>query len=253
MLQIQNSKLSEYYAEGYCLFDSFRKHNCIAAFSCGRLDLGFSNEHNFQGKRKVFLKKLRINFPDLICLQQVHGNRILLAAEKEKGRGALEYNSAIPGYDGLVTRESFLPLAVFTADCLSIFILDTKQRLAGILHAGWRGTKDNILLAALRILKQEFSGRAEDIICGFGPGIRSCCYEVGPEFADYFSHRLIRRRGKFFLDLVEANFRQLLDAGILKKNITDSSICTSCQNKDFFSYRKEGPAAGRMMSVIMMK
>lgn len=253
MLQIHNSKLSEYYAEGYCLFDSFKEHNCTAAFSCGRLDLGFFNEHNFQGKRKVFLKKLRINFHDLICGQQVHGNRILLATEKEKGRGALEYNSAIPGYDGLVTRESFLPLAVFTADCLPIFILDTKQRLAGILHAGWRGTKDNILKAALYILKQEFSSRTEDIICGLGPGIRSCCYEVGAEFNNYFSKSLVRRKGKVFLDLAGANLKQLIESGIPEENISDSGICTSCRNKDFFSYRREGLRAGRMMSVIMME
>src|SRR3989338_10164443 len=153
--------ISQSAGNGYSLFDSFREHNCIAAFSCGRLDLGFSNEHKFHEKRRIFLKKLRINFHALICGQQVHGNRILLATEKEKGRGAVEYNSAIPGYDGLLTREIFLPLAVFTADCLSVFILDTKQRLAGILHAGWRGTRDNILQAALRILKQEFSSKAE--------------------------------------------------------------------------------------------
>jgi len=245
--------ISQYSQYNYCLFDSFREHNCIAAFSCGRIDLGFSNEHNFQVKRKVYLKKLRINFHDLICLQQVHGNRILLATEKEKGRGALEYNSAIPGYDGLITRESFLPLAVFTADCLPIFILDTKQRLAAILHAGWRGTKNNILQAALQILKHEFSSRAEEIICGLGPGIRSCCYEVGAEFNNYFSKNLVRRKRRIFLDLAGANLKQLIESGIPEENISDSGICTSCRNKDFFSYRREGLGAGRMMSVIMMK
>jgi len=260
------------YAEGCFLFDSFKKHNCIAAFSARRIDLGFQHNpnispvRNYRATRKekevsngvkknraLFLRRLKINPNDLVCLRQAHGNRIYFAAKEDKGRGALTYASAIPGYDAMVTKARRLPLAVFTADCLSIFLLDTKTGLAAVAHSGWRGTKDAIALNLLAMLKDKFSSQPEHILCGFGPSIRSCCYEVGPEFADYFSHGLIRRRGKFFLDLVEANLRQLLSAGILKKNITTSSICTSCQHKDFFSYRREGPSAGRMMSVIMMK
>lgn len=241
------------YAEGCFLFDSFKKYNCIAAFNRDKRDLGFHHNPDLKKNRLIFLEKLKISLKDLVCLRQVHGNRIYFATKKEKGSGALAYASAIPGYDGLVTKAKRLPLAVFTADCLSIFLLDTKNMAAALLHSGWRGTKDAIVLTALDMLKDKFSSQPKDVLCGFGPSIRSCCYEVGREFRDYFSRGLVRRKGKFFFDLVGANLRQLSYAGISKKNITDSKICTSCQNKDFFSYRKEGPAAGRMMSVIMLQ
>lgn len=240
------------YSQGYYLFDSFKNHNCLAAFSSKRIDLGFQNNPDLKNNRYAFLEKLGISLGDLVCLQQVHGNKIFQAEKKDKGSGALDYGLAIPGYDGIITHHEHLPLAVFTADCLPVFLLDIKVRVAAIIHAGWRGSKDNIALAALEVFKHRFSSEVKDIICGLGPGIRSCCYEVGAEFKDYFSKGLVRRKGKIFLDLVNTNLKQLLGAGILKENIYDSGICTSCQNEDFFSYRRDGPNTGRIMSVIMM-
>ncbi len=72
-------------------------------------------------------------------------------------------------------------------------------------------------------------------------------------FQDYFPDCVERRLEKFFLDLIKINSRQLLSAGVLERNISDSQICTSCRNDEFFSYRKEGQSAGRMMSVVMIK
>ncbi len=240
-------------ARGYFSFDSFKNQDCIAAFSARRLDLGFDNNQNIKKNRAIFLKPLKINANHLVCPRQVHGNRIFIAESKDKGRGALNRGRALPGYDGIITRQERLPLAVFTADCLSVFLFDIKNRVAAVLHAGWRGTKDNIVLSALNILKNKFSSRARDVLCALGPCIRSCCYEVGIEFKDYFPYGLANRNGRYFLDLPGVNLRQLLEAGILKKNITDSAVCTSCRNGDFFSYRNEGVNAGRMMSVIMIE
>lgn len=248
---LASSRISQY-REGYFLFDSFKKHSCLAAFSAGRLDLGFHHNPHLKKNRSTFLGKLKMPLKGLVCVRQVHGNRIYFATKEDKGSGALDYNSAIRGYDGIVSEEKHLPLAVLTADCLSIFLLDIKHRAAAIVHSGWRGTKDAVALSALSMLRDKFSSQPKDVLCGFGPGIRACCYEVGPEFKDYFSSELVKRKGKIFLDLASANLRQILEGGVPKKNITDSAICTSCQNKDFFSYRKEGLRAGRMMSVIML-
>lgn len=242
------------YPEGYYLFDSFKKYNCIAAFNCDRRDMGFQHNPAIKENRAHFLEKIGAAGPlGLICLQQVHGSRVYLAANKDKGSGASSYASAIAGYDGIATGDRRLPLAILTADCLPVFFLDVKNMAAALVHCGWRGTRDGIALAALDMLKNKFKSRAKDILCGLGPSIRSCCYQVGPEFSDYFSDGLAKRKGKIFFDLAGANLKQLHAAGILKKNITDSAICTSCRNKYFFSYRREGGRAGRMMSVIMIK
>ena len=54
------------------------------------------------------------------------------------------------------------------------------------------------------------------------------------------------------LDLVAANRRQLLDAGVPEGNISASGECTACNTQRYFSYRREGPT-GRMLSVIGVK
>ena len=238
---------------GSYVFESFKEHTCIAAFSTNQLDLGFQNNPDIKDNRAIFLRKLGIDAKRLVCLQQVHGNNVFLATLKDKGRGAWDYTLALPGYDGIITSKNNLPLAVFSADCLSVFLLDVKKRIAALLHSGWRGTKDNIVGVAIGILKNKFQSQPEDILCALGPSIRSCCYEVGPEFKEYFPEGLLKRKDKIFLDIVHANLNQLLSLGVREKNIYDCGICTSCQNKDFFSYRKNGLSAGRMMSVIMMR
>lgn len=235
------------------LFDSFKAQDCIAVFSRGKLDLGFKDNPGLRENRALFLGQLGIPSDNLVCLQQVHGNKVFSAQMKDAGRGAFEYETAVAGYDGLISAENNLPLAVFSADCLSVFMLDTRNRIAAILHAGWKGTKDRIVLGALDIYKNKFNSLPRDIICGFGPCIRNCCYEVGEEFHDYFSKGLVKRKGRVFLDLARTNLEQLISAGIPESNITDCGICTSCQNRDFFSYRKDGQNTGRMMSVIMVK
>lgn len=241
------------YPQGYFLFESFKKYDCIAAFNCDRRDLGFQHNPAIKENRAHFLKKIKVGPLDLVCLQQVHGNRVYLAEKKDKGSGASSYASAIAGYDGIATADRRLPLAILTADCLPVFLLDVKNMAAALLHCGWRGTKDGIALVALDMLKDKFKSRTQDILCGLGPSIRSCCYEVGLEFREHFPYGLVKRKGKTFFDLAGANLKQLYGAGILKKNITDSAICTSCRNEHFFSYREEGSGAGRMMSVMMLQ
>ena len=235
------------------LFDSFKAQDCIAGFSLGKLDLGFKDNPALKENRGAFLGQLGIAAENLVCGQQVHGNKVFPAEIKDAGRGAFEYETAVAGYDGLISARKKLPLAVFSADCLSVFMLDTRNRIAAILHAGWKGTKDRIALSALDIFKNKFNSHPRDIICGFGPCIRDCCYEVGEEFRGYFSEGLVKRKGRVFLDLTRANLEQLISAGIPEINVTDCGICTSCQNQDFFSYRKDGQNTGRMMSVIMIK
>lgn len=234
-------------------FESFQRYNCLAAFSTGRIDLGFHNNPDIKNNRGIFLEGLNVNPGDLICLKQVHGNKIYLAGKNDRGKGALEYDSAVGGYDGIASRERRLPLGILSADCLALFLFDTRNAAAAIAHAGWRGTRDKISLSALETLRRNFSSSPKDIICALGPCIRSCCCEVKAEFKAYFADGLVKRGNKIFLDIAGANIGQLLEAGIRKENITDSRICTSCGNQDFFSYRKDGKNCARTMAVIMIE
>lgn len=236
-------------------FPNFPQDEVAAFFSDRFYNLGFFNTtpKDLKSNRKKFLKPFGINYKNLVCAKQPHHKKIALIKCNQKGRGASNFNSAIKGADGLVTKEKNLPLAVFNADCLSIFLYDPNSKAIGLLHAGWRGTSKKIAENAILKMKKSFGTKPADLIIGFGPAIRKCCYEVGNGFKRYFPEDLIKRGNKLYMDLISANLKQLIKNGVKNKNIFDCKICTSCQNKNFFSYRREGEKVGRMMSLTMLK
>lgn len=203
--------------------------------------------------RQKFLKELGIDCRDLVCAQQVHKSRVRYIEEADRGKGALFYETALPETDALITGKPNLPLAVFTADCLPIFLYDPKTPAVGLVHVGWRGARGAIVSKALKVMEGRFETSPQDLMAGFGPAIGSCCYEVKEEFKKFFPDDIVEKNGHYYLDLAGVNKKQLLHAGVKKANIFDANICTSCRNKEFFSYRREGNSCGRMMSVIMLK
>lgn len=85
-----------------------------------------------------------------------------------------------------------------------------------------------------------------------GPHIGACCFEVKQDFfvdkPDWLEHQ-IDHNNKFFIDLASIVCRQLQDRGVLGNNISVSSMCTCCQVQEFFSYRRQGAEAGRMLAL----
>ncbi|MFZ5800056.1 MAG: peptidoglycan editing factor PgeF [Candidatus Omnitrophota bacterium] len=231
----------------------FLEAGAIAVFSDRYKDLGFSAGEDLRPNRREALKNSGIDFRRLVCAGQIHGKRILCVDRNYAGKGALSLKGRLEGVDGFITRQEELPLAVFTADCLSIFILDPKTRAVGLIHAGWRGTRAGIATKAVEMMRKRFCSRAEDLFIGFGPAIRKCCYEVGREFGKLFSYGLIKRNEEYLLDLIACNRLQLRKTGVKEKNIFDSRLCTGCEKKRFFSFRREKEKAGRMISAIMLK
>ncbi|MDD5236736.1 MAG: peptidoglycan editing factor PgeF [Candidatus Omnitrophica bacterium] len=236
----------------YYQFRNFLDKGTLACFSNRSLDLGFASA-DIEKNRKEFLRKLGINYADLVCCQQPHGGKVGIVGKKDIGKGVASFATAVPDCDALVTVERNIPLAVFTADCLSIFIFATKRHAVGIVHAGWRGSKEEIIKNTLKAMFDKFGVTPGELLIGFGPAIRSCCYEVTGEFKDHFQDGLIEKDGKIYLDLVKINLAQLGSMGVTPENVFDCSFCTAHNNGEFFSYRKEGKAAGRMMSLVMLK
>ncbi len=211
------------------------------------------NTEDSLSNRRIFLHSLNINYESLVCANQVHGSRISCVSSDNKGRGAKTTDTAFVDTDGLITNIRNLPLAVFTADCLSIFIYDPVHHSIGLVHAGWRGSKDQIGPKTIQLMRRYFNSKPEDLLAGFGPCLNKCCYEVGKEFKGYFSYGVSKENGRYYLDLPEINKRQLVDIGLKEKNISSLCPCTSCDNKGYFSFRREGKDVGRTMSVVMLK
>ncbi len=123
----------------------------------------------------------------------------------------------------------------------------------GLIHAGWRSSQEKIAAKTIQLMQEKFNTQAKDLYVGFGSSIRNCCYEVGEDFKQLFSAELSQRNGRYYLDLVAINKKELLGLGIKDTHIFDSGICTSCLNEVFFSYRKEGKSCGRMMSIAVLR
>jgi len=252
MLQPTPIKYKQYY-----LFENFPNLNLLCAFSTrilGNMSLSYGDTGNALENRKNFLVSLGIDYQNLVCTKQVHGSLTRYIREIDLGKGALFYDNAISDTDALITDKKNVPLSIFTADCLSVFLYAPKTPSIGLVHAGWRSSKENITAKTVQLMQEKFNAKVEDLYAGFGPAIRDCCFEVEGEFTDFFEPEyLIKRDGRYYLDLAGINKKQLLAQGVKDKNIFDSKICTSCRNEEFFSYRKEGIGCGRMMSVIMLK
>jgi polyphenol oxidase len=208
----------------------------------------------------------------LVTIRQIHSDLIRCVEEIPE--------EPLTG-DGLITATPGLLLAIQTADCLPVILVDAKRRAVGVFHAGWRGTVQRIVEKGVGEMVRCFGSRPRDLKAAIGPGIGGCCYEVGEEvrtkFESQFGYAVelfrevkesdpVREKypllfltarapghgelpPKIFLNLVEANRRQLLDAGVLKKNIEASPLCTNCHPELLFSYRREKGKTGRMMAV----
>jgi len=227
----------------------------VAAFSSrgtGNMSLFYGNTDNALLHRERFLRGAGVMHTDLVCAKQIHASTVRYVKEEDRGRGALSYEASVPDTDAFITDRKQVPLAIFTADCLSVFLFDPEVPAIGLVHAGWRSSKDRITAKTLAAMHEKFGTLPENILAGFGPSIRSCCYEVGSEFEAFFPEALVKRGGRSYLDLIGENRRQLIGAGIREANIFDPEICTSCRGVEFFSFRKEGKACGRMMSVMML-
>jgi len=155
--------------------------------------------------------------------------------------------------DALITDDIGRCIGVRTADCVPILLLDARRRAVAAVHAGWRGTASAIVARAIEKMRSDFGSLPAGIHAAFGPCIRECCYEVGPEVAAQFTALFPEWppvMGKQHLDLPEANRRNLVAVGVPGGQIFDSGLCTTCVAEHFFSYRREPQNPGRMVSAI---
>lgn len=187
------------------------------------------------------------NSTGLTTVRQIHSNRVIVA----------RHPGGLGEGDALIANVPGLSLAVRTADCLPILIADTRNRAVAAVHAGWRGTAQEIVAETLRAMGKEFGTISENVVIAVGPGIGPCCYEVGIEVARQFSawfpdyHSM--NDGSVKLDLAEANIRQVRRNGGARGQIDASALCTRCLQEHFHSYRRDREAAGRMISAIWIR
>jgi hypothetical protein len=246
----------------------------------GELNLGLTasdERETVLGNRKLFAQAVSgRKTTSLVTLRQIHSNLIVKAERQDASRQPLRQG------DALMTDQPGMLLGIQTADCIPVLVADRKRRVVAAFHAGWRGTVARIVESGIGRMRLEYGCQPENLFAAIGPGIGACCYAVGEElraaFASQFAYaptlfhevddsEPIRRKypmlfltqrapghspigPSLHLDLVEANRRQLLDAGLKENAIQTVGGCTCCRQELFFSHRGSHGMAGRMLSVI---
>jgi YfiH family protein len=264
------------------------------------LNLGLSsgdNQENVLKNRTKLYEALGVDSSSVIIPGQVHGNEIRIVNSelrimnsefadqridstsqtvvKEEGSdlsSGLDPATRLPSIespftnhqspicDGLLTQEPGLVLGITVADCLAIFIFDSRKKAIGILHAGWRGIEKGITREAIRKMNENFGTDPENCEILLSPSIGSCCYEVKEDVYEPITrslggtNALEKRNGKVFLDLCKAAIVQMEKEGVKNIHLQQNDLnCTSCHVEDYFSYRKETGKTGRMLAIIWLK
>lgn len=270
---------------------STRQGGASEAYGPGEQNLGWTREDAADvvaGNRARFLKAVAggAGPGDLLTLRQFHSGMIRVL-ERERGPWATPEGRAVLRGDGFMTGRAGLLLGILTADCVPVLVADVRRRVVAAFHAGWRGTLARIVERGIGTMRLQYGSRPKDLVAAIGPGIGGCCYSVGEEVRFEFESQFSYFRELFsevydsdpvkdkypllfltarapghsnigpqiHLDLIEANRRQLLDAGVVESRISVVGECTACTRladgrRRYFSHRGEHGFTGRMLSVV---
>lgn len=229
----------------------------VSPFPADALNLaGFDQDarENILENRRRFFSLLGGGWAFSGCWQ-VHGAGVRVVSGPSDARSEQEH------CDALATIGPGVLLGVKTADCVPVLLGDARTGACAAVHAGWRGTLQEIVARALSRMGEEFGTRPPDVRAAIGPAARACCYEVGAEvveafrakFADADSLFTPTRAGHALVDLQRANREQLVNAGVSAGRVHALPLCTMCRPDLFFSYRRDKKLhgrTGRLLSVV---
>ncbi len=223
----------------------------LGTFNLG-LKAGDDPDHVRENRRRL-AQALGVGVSRLVFPSQTHSTNVKrVSPETHAGE--------LADTDALITNTPGLCINVMSADCVPVLLFDPVHLAVGAVHAGWRGTVGKILTHTVKAMQREFDTRTTDLVAGIGPSICAEVYEVGEEVLNAVENAfgntegLIRNRtpeGKGFVDLWEANRRQLLWLGVPAASIEVSGICTFRHADQFFSARKSKNQAGRFAAGIV--
>jgi YfiH family protein len=210
-----------------------------------------------ENRRRV-ATALGTDLASFVFAQQVHGRGTHIASGADRGRGAADPHTAVPGTDALVTADPGTVLAVLAADCVPVVLYDPRAHVLACVHAGWRGTVAKTAHAAVAAMAA-LGSRPGDIIAGIGPAVAPDSYQVSEDVRaaavtafGAAAGSLLRPdgAGKWLFDLWAANRLVLRGAGVPDGQVHVADIPTGPPG-GFFSHRAEQPC-GRFAAVARL-
>ena len=232
---------------------------------CSTMNLSFSRGDDENAVRENFRRManaLDVEEDCFVFSQQTHTTNVRKVTLDDKGKGLtrqLDYQDV----DGLITNVPGLCLSTFYADCVPLYFVDPVQKAIGLSHSGWRGTVGKIGAVTVQKMREEYGSKPEDIIAAIGPSICQDCYEVSEDvivevqnnFDEKYWKALYYKKenGKYQLNLWKANEIVLAEAGVLKKHIAVTNLCTCCNDEMLFSHRASQGKRGNLAAFLALK
>ena len=221
------------------------------------------NPDNIKENYIRIAESIGVEADSLVISDQVHKTNIRLVDEKDRGKGFM-ISKDYKEIDGLITNTPNITLVTKYAVCVPLYFVDPKNKAIGLSHSGWKGTVGRIGQKTVDEMGKAFGSKATDIIALIGPSICMDCYEVGEDVASQFENAFSikgdnisiltkNHRGRYQLNLWEANKRVLLEAGLFEENIHISGVCTSCNSELLFSHRKSKGLRGSLAAFLAIK
>jgi hypothetical protein len=217
------------------------------------------NPHHVIENRKRFMLATGGQLEQMVCCQQVHGDRIKLINHSHAGLGAKEMKTAIGDSDAMITNVPGIFLTTFYADCIPVYFFDPVKRVVALAHSGWKGTMLRIAEKTLQSMTEEYKCKPKDIRSFIGPGIGSCCFAIDGSLADKairefdsLSDIIRYNNGKQYWDLPATIYQCLIKAGIENNHLNICPLCTCCNADYFYSFRRDKGNTGRMGAVITL-
>ena len=238
------------------------RHGGVSTGDAASMNLSFNKDscsENVIKNFEILCGAVGIDTANLVLSHQTHTNNVIVVDVSHKGTGITK--PSFCDVDGMITGAKNVALVTQYADCTPLVFCDPIKKVIATSHAGWRGTVKLIGKVTVEKMVSEFGCDPKDIIAGIGPNIGKCCYEVddpvinefkkleGLEFDKFI---IPKEKGKYMLDLAEANRQILTLAGIKNENIDVSDICTCCNAKDLHSHRATGGKRGNLALIIQM-
>ncbi|QTA83390.1 YfiH family protein [Desulfonema limicola] len=202
-------------------------------------------ETNVIKNRSLILQCLEID--NLFFINQVHGTDIVVLNKKD----CQPPDYPVTG-DAVISNIPGKNIVIQTADCQAVLLYDAHKQTAANIHAGWRGSIQNIIGKTIQKMEKIFKCNPAHITAGIGPALGLCC----AEFINY-KKEIPEKYWKYknnsnHFDFYAVSRDQLCNAGVLPENIFSSSFCTKCSSSLFFSFRKN-KTTGRFASIIGIK
>lgn len=224
------------------------------------LNLGYGGDKpgNVLKNRKALLSALGYMPDRVVVVSQVHGREVAVLDHHAAAEGARDFR-CLGQADAIITDQVGFVLMTLYADCVPVYLYDPVKHVAGLAHAGWRGTVAGTPAACVEKMAGTFGSQPRDLVATIGPSIGPCCYEVGPEVVLALEEAFprsavtIRNGGRTMADLWTANAAGLVQVGLATGRIHVTGLCTACRRDLFFSYRAEGGKTGRMGACIALR